>query len=191
VRILLVRQGDKYGPEYVENLTRQIYKNDSRIGCVITLDATRLQTNLKGWWAKMELFAPWNARFRPALYLDLDTIVNGPLFGYKRRRFTMVQDFMDCCPANSSVMWIPQDTQEIWDTFVENKDSIMDRCRRGGDQLFLSDFCTQKWKTPEDGIVSYKVHCSDGPTGNIIQFHGKPKPGELDGWVADLWGGKA
>jgi len=187
MRIILVRQGGKYGPEYVTNLKRQIYAHESLVGSVITLDDTELCTNLKGWWAKLELFAPWNARYRPALYLDLDTIVHGRLFRYKSRCFTMVEDFMDRCPANSSVMWLPKDTSHIWDAFQEDPEGIMDRCRRGGDQLFLSDFCEKKWKTPDDGIVSFKQHCSDGPAGNIIQFHGKPKPHELDGWVAKLW----
>lgn len=190
-KVVLVRQGALYEPKYVKLLTEQIKAQLSDVSVITLTDQvdtpglTRpLRHGLKGWWAKLELFAPENKDLRPFLYLDLDSYVLGPIQKYFGGEFTMVRDFLDCSPANSSVMWIPEDTH-IWDVFMENPQGHMDEAGKRGDQWFLGKFNHDLF----EDIKSFRRDCLGGPQGSIIQFHGKPKPHDANGWAGDIWKG--
>ena len=183
--IFCVRQGDKYGPEYVRAL-RAMCRPAHAVFCLGDgPDATvGLRYGLKGWWAKLELFSPELRPYRPFLFLDLDVVVHGSLDHLEMDRFTMVRDFIFPERFNSSVMWVPKETGEIWPTFIANKETHM--ANNPSDQEFLGRFAEGVF--PEDaGIHSYRLECRDEPKGSVICFHGKPKPHEAGGWVRDEW----
>ncbi len=188
--VVLVRQGPLYEPEYVMALTMKLLFPVTTLTDMLDTPGAvaPLNHNLSGWWAKLELFAPENKDLRPFLYIDLDSYVLGPighLFGGDR--FTMVEDFY--CPerANSSVMWVPEDVDHIWDDFAANKAGHMAEAGKGGDQAYLERHAQAKWNSEVSGIKSYKRHARDAPDGCIVQFHGKPRPHEATGWAADVW----
>jgi len=193
MQIVLVRSGDVYGPEYVTALTRQIYEVSD---CdVITLtdrecegECLPLLYDLPGWWSKIEIFAPENKDLRPCLFIDLDSFVfSSPKKFMGGEEFVMVEDFFGVADGNSSVMWIPERTDYIWDKFIQDPDMEMGRAGMRGDQFYLADLCHKLWKTPESGIVSYKKHGIESPTGIIMQFHGQPKMKDASGWSRERW----
>ena len=168
MNVLLVRQGDKYGSEYVKALRKQLF--DFNVATLTDQwdtpgDTQPLRSDLKGWWAKLELFAPWNRALRPALYIDLDSFVfKSPAQYNMGGEFAMVEDFVGPSPANSSVMWIPQETAKIWDAFDADPEKNMKSCGGYGDQKFLAPFATHLWKTPDDGITSFRALDRDWET---------------------------
>jgi len=200
--ICVVRQGNVFGPEYIELMQNQLGERPIQIsdnfpsipligpsflpgmGCVT------LQTGLSGWWAKMELFAPWNEHLRPFLFLDLDTYVVGDISEIRSDpgdRLLMLRDFNRTERPASGVMVVPKDTGHIWDAWQKNPDTSI----QGGDQTFIGRFCDGFLQDMfPNQIYSYKLHCRDRPKGSIVCFHGKPKPHELgpsDGWAYRFW----
>lgn len=99
VAVLVVKWGDKYGPEYVNKLCRSILRHSTTPIDVICLtdDTHGLDTSItnlhwlplecgwKGWWNKCQVFAPFVATkvhalgHRKCLYVDLDTVIVGNL----------------------------------------------------------------------------------------------------------------
>lgn len=91
VTAVCVKWGDKYGPEYVNNLHRAIRRHDTpaRISKLIcfTDDSTGIARDVKclpfdpstlswkGWWLKAQIFAPSEHLEGWVLYIDLDTVV--------------------------------------------------------------------------------------------------------------------
>lgn len=198
MNVLLVCAGDKYDWRYVTALKRQIFALREGHRIVTLTDRMNhvpgkkeaLRMGWPGWWAKLELFAPWNRKYRPALYIDLDSFVFASIAKYANGdTFTMVRDFSGHhrIAANSSVMWLPKDTSDIWDAFSADPQRGMARCKGHGDQKFLAPFAKHLWGTPDDGIVSYKQHGRDGPCGHIMQFHGTPKMPDAKGWAQEHW----
>jgi hypothetical protein len=190
-KVVLVRQGSKYDKKYVELLSKQINTD------VITLTdqadtpgkTLRLKYGWPGWWSKLELFSPEVEDLRPFLYIDLDSYVLDNIDHYfGGPKFKMVDEFNGWGKSNSSVMWIPKDVNRIWEAWIADPELNMAACGGHGDQKFLGDYAEELWTPLESGIVSYKNHCVNEPVGTIVQFHGRPKPHEInDGWVADIW----
>lgn len=178
MNLVLVRQGDKYGPEYLKQFEE--YNP-------IVLDDSNLNHGLKGWWAKMELFSPEVKKYRPCVFLDLDVILTDDISDLfvEPEKLTMPFEWMGDKKgrgAQSSVMLIPENTDEIWGNFMVNPEGVMKAFH--GDQDFLS---TQDWDPLYYSIGSYRLHNKDWPIHKIVCFHGKPKPHEATGWARDAW----
>lgn len=175
-----VREGTKYGPEYVTALKNQVP------GLICLGDDRPLRSNHRGWFAKFELFAPWNADLRPMLFFDLDTYVFGPVdtSGIDTSLFWMIDDFNTPQKAESGVMVIPDApiSDTIW-TCCDTYES------RGGDGAHLRQFPHRRLNTVLPGLYSYKNHCRDEKPADarIICFHGRPKPPDTTGWALDHW----
>jgi len=179
--VVCVRHG-KYPKVYVEKLRRQV-KTHFGEALVCLGDDVPLKSP-QGWWCKTELFAPWNAFLRPCVYLDLDTFILDDCRDllFDTEDLWLIRDFNHSARSNSGVMIIPKDTQSIWDNLSTWSGKLND-----GDYL-----TTQPHKILQDhfaGIVSYKIHCQNGPTGRIICFHGRPKPPDTTGWAKEVWDG--
>ena len=182
-----MRQGKKYSPRYVEILIGQVRSP------VITLtdqkdtpgEVRQLRNGYQGWTAKMELFAPWNEDLRPCLFLDLDTFVLGAIddiLANPGQDLWLIRDFYHGHRSNSGLMILPKDTKNIWRRFQREP---LDRFVDGN---FLNRFPHRVMQDTYDGIVSYKADsCAERPKGRIVCWHGKPKPHECGGWVADIW----
>lgn len=190
--VVVVRRGEKYGPEYPGLLRRQVDANTKEPVAFTVLgdgaDADKLLVrSWPGWWSKLELFAPWNADLRPCLFLDLDTYILGnidDLVRFRPGRLTMLRDFNKPERGQSAIMSIPQDTDHIWRAITDRTMSEYP----GGDQAFLGQFPMGFLQDAFEGIYSYKVdRMQDAPKGRICCFHGKPKPHETEGWAREVW----
>lgn len=185
---LAVRHGIKFGPEYVRVLGRMVKKHHgSSLVTLTDQDDTPgriepLKAGLWGWWAKFELFAPWNRHLRPCVFFDLDTFIVGDIRDIQPvDEFYMLADFNRPKRGASGMMIIPRDTDEIWH-------GIKDVPLEGGDQDYLSRFPHRKLQDRYEGIVSYKNDVlSYNRKGRIVCFHGKPRPHEADGWARSVW----
>lgn len=187
---VLVRQGDKYGSEYTEKLCKQLRL--ARQTPLILGDGSDanipLKHNLKGWWSKLELFSPEMEKYRPLIYLDLDSIVLEPFHVQIPAKFTICSEWNapGTDRVQSSFMILPKDTSEIWNEFLKNPP---DFDSPEGDQGFLRQF--DHYIVQElypDLISSFKKHSKKFPVSKIVTFHGNPKQSHPDsGWAYKIW----
>lgn len=189
MNIVLVRQGTKFAPAYVE-----MFRALDPLTLTDQSDTPGRTRALiypwQGWWAKMELFSPENKDMRPCLFFDLDTyILSGiddmlaPFEG-----LGMLRDFYRPSHPASGILFVPEDTTRIWDEWIARPQHWMDTNRYGGDQAFLAPFCDWFIQDRFAGIHSYKVAAKHEPCGRIVCFHGRPKPHEVEsGWAKDRW----
>src|SRR5579863_8469105 len=93
LHVVCVRQGTKYGPEYVTRLRAMVARHltlgtEGKFVCFTDqgddlgpgIETRPLPDDLKGWWCKLWLFSPGlfpeNDRI---VYFDLDTVIIGDL----------------------------------------------------------------------------------------------------------------
>lgn len=202
---LVLRSGGEYKPEHVAALAPQIRRHlpDVELFCLsdtdIECDRISLRHDWPGWWAKMELYAPWIAG--DLLYIDLDTVITGDLSDIAGiKRLTVLSDFYRPERMGSGIMYLPEEERAaIWEAWIADPDKHMEECttpEKWGDQGFLQTHWldrADRWQDVLPGqVVSYKVHVrepqSHRETGNgrvpdnarVVAFHGKPRPWETD-----------
>lgn len=164
------------------------------------IDAVPLAVAWPGWWSKMNLFAP-DLLTGPTLYLDLDSLVTGPLDDLFRSHdgITMVQDFTQPRCMNSSAMAWQGDFSGLFFAFAADQSNLRARYDRArgalvGDQGFIHATLAQM-EQPIDvfdptHVVSFKCHCKDGiPDGaRVVSFHGTPKCDDPQSqWAFEMW----
>ena len=151
-----------------------------------------LPDTVSGWWAKIFLFKdglfPYGDRI---LFFDLDTLVVGTLDDVVQYQgdFAMLRDFYRPQHMQSSVMaWRSGFGTHIWDEYLNAGMPTHDPL---GDQNWIEGLTEPDVLQDlfPGAFVSYKVHCKPYPPrgARIIVFHGKPRPHEVEGWVADTW----
>lgn len=184
MNIVCVRQGEKYGPEYVRMLRAMIERHARRdlivLGDGQDADVT-LEHGYTGWHAKLELFRPDLAEIRPCLYLDLDTYVLGDIWDLAEAQvpeLCLLRDFNRPSRGNSGVMMIPRETGEIW---AKRRTDVPD-----GDYLDTHPHSYLQDRFPKR-IESYKLHARERPNAPVVCFHGHPRPHEADGWAGEIW----
>jgi hypothetical protein len=209
--ICVMRSGGVYTADHVHRLAKGVSQNITgpyRFICLTDqpdevlrdgIEVVPLAHDWRGWWSKVEVFAA--SMSVPTLYIDLDSIVCGPLDGLFRAApgITMVQDFVlgfGC--HNSSVMSWRGDFRPIYRAMCEGADSIPRRYdrradRRIGDQAFIEDQ-RRRLRQSSDGfpgttIASFKKHVRNVPPEDavIVTFHGMPKPWSSPGWGLNNW----
>jgi len=200
----VLRSGGDYCSEHVVALYRGVrkYWDLSRLGYlrfICLTDVPFLQFGVEnipligdwpGWWSKMELFRPDITG--DLLYIDLDTVIVGPLADIVEARcLTVLRDFYDRGKperqrlVGSGLMYLPEDMRvPIWRRWLLDPQGHMTRFKAGGDQAFLQAFVEKeaaRWQDLLPGqVVSYKVHIK--PTGKapagsrVVCFHGLPRP---------------
>jgi len=208
--MVCVRQGKRYGPEYVRVMANMIASVDPGESLVVltdqpdtgterkTVTARPLKENLEGWWAKMELFAPWNRDLRPFLYIDLDCfLLDDPAPLKNRDGLYLIQEFnkqRQWKESNSSLIWVPaadgesDDIDTIWRHFMIDRPDKRAQFR-GSDQRFISRYPHGMY-TAEDGVYSYKaenIRTVRPCDARVIAFHGQPKPPDTEGWAKRMW----
>lgn len=159
----------------------------------------------KSWWYKMQMFDTRHHR-GPMLYLDLDTVIVRNIDWITQQdptQFWAVRDFQylyqpTCTDLNSSVMW--WDTTRfdyVWQEFLRRgQDRVMSQYR--GDQDYLSDVISTSHRRHLERVRSWRWQCWDGgyefarrtwrqpgagtniQDTDILVFHGRPKPEEVD-----------
>ena len=190
LRIVTGFWGDKYPPEYVEALKNQV--RDCGYPLTVLGVDRPLQTGMKSWWPKLELFAPWNQELLPALFIDLDTfILDWNILieieeNLELDRLWLINDFNRPHLGESGLFLAPNNevSAGIWRSVERNKHNSF-----RGDGPFLNSFTHSRMNEHIDGILSYKVNMlQDTPDdARICCFHGKPKPHEAEGWAKNFW----
>lgn len=146
-----------------------------------------LRHDWPGWWAKMEMF-----RLRgPCLYMDLDTIVAGPLVPLLRVAegcfsLTVLRDFNpNQRELGTGLMAWSGDMSALYRRFAADPEGHIAANSTPawwGDQGFMERQPEPRvyWQDEAPGmVVSWKKHCPNGriPAGaRVICFHGKPRP---------------
>ena len=151
----------------------------------------------KGWWCKMNMFSPEMEKYKPFLYMDLDTAVVGDLNGIlppsgNEDKFICLGGFFRPDTTNglqSGVMWFPsnnESTRKVWETWIKQPLAFIRTFHnRGGDQAFIRSVLGHSdtfWQAITDKITSFKI----GVKGyrvltilpehiSIVCFHGQPR----------------
>lgn len=201
-RVVCVRRGDKYGPEYVTALRKMVERwvLDAEFYCLSDSpnDAPTipLEDEYPGWWSKLEMFGPNVRELAPFLFVDLDTLILGnidDIFSNCGEDFWMLRDFNRPDGGQSAQIWVTADVaDEIWDKWSSHRPEYwMSQYR--GDQDFLETFNFKRFQDSFSGMMSYKVDkLEDGPgDARIVHFHGKPKPMSASIWASEMWNGYA
>lgn len=204
--ICVLKSGGVYHADWVSKLQSGVAQNLSqphRFVCLSDVDVPceriPLEHGWAGWWSKIELFKP-GIIFGPTLYLDLDTIITGPLEPFTNLvyDFAMLENFNENEMVGSGVMWFKDKAPGIvYERFVESPERIMgyyNNVKLGsyrGDQAFIWDTLgRQVDKISSPALKSYKKHCIGGlPDGtSIVCFHGRPRPTEVYAdWIDRYW----
>ena len=189
--IACVKQGQKYGHEYVRKLqsgiARYLPRSDENVFVCYTDDPVPgvicepLPIDLPGWWAKIGLFKI----DEPLIYFDLDVVITGdlaPLLAWEG--VGIIKDWWQ--PGfNSSVMKLTGNEREIYDNFQPEIMNVMH-----GDQDFITRMMPEAQTFPAHWFPSYKADkCQEAiPEKSIaVIFHGYPKPPNCNGWVEEQW----
>ena len=191
-----------YTPNDVARLKKMVADNlgPHRFVCFSDVDVPceriALKHNWPGWWSKLELFAePFEDT---VLYLDLDTVVAGPLdelLAYPHQ-FTMLRGFKHGHLAASGMMAWTGDYSHLHRAFEADPDRWMNLYRvmpRLGDMAFISErqAPAHYWQDLFPArIFSYKLELAERPRpadARVVLFHGQPKGAGSTGWVHTIW----
>lgn len=195
--VACVEVGDyeRRGAEYVRKLQAMVSRNlgPHRFVCLTDepgrhdVECQQIQGG-GGWWAKIALFEP--GRFPDGeriLYLDLDSVVVGdlrPLVAHKGLVHLADWGWTRNDYLSAVMLWDAGEHRNVWELYDT---TIPFRFR--GDQDYLT--ALGGWDALPKGLVcSYRYHATNGPPAgcSVIQFHGRPKPPDCVGWVANAWG---
>ena len=145
VTICCLKQGEKYGPDWVNRLYRMVQNTGQLIGFsfVCFTDDTEgidpwIQTeplpyDALGWWGKMGLYMPAlpGVETRRILYLDLDVVITGDLHKMLELKtdFAIMRDYPSAQfgdntftgrQGNTSVILLTVGSHtEIWDGYMD------------------------------------------------------------------------
>lgn len=202
--VCVLKNGGGFSPVWVGRLKRQVEKHlkPDRFVCLSDVDVPcerlPIVNHWPGWWSKVELFQPGLLPDGELVfYLDLDTLVVGPLpdpwpDALKVTRLAMLSDFYrPNAPASGAMAWIVgRYTETIYLNFTHDVEAGMQT--RHGDGGFIGrhpHLRLQKMFPKTFG--SYKGDCLGKGPGKfrIVCFHGKPKPDDFERnhWVTRQW----
>lgn len=204
----VLKSGGEFKPSHVAHLrdgVRRHLRMPHQFLCLsdVAVDCDRLPLpNLPKWWGKICLFHPDIPK--PILYLDLDSLVVGPLDDIALgHRFTVLENFWHPDKIGSGMMAWDADLSAIYRSFSKSPTRFIREyvtAEKWGDQAFIKAHTPiepERWQRKHPGkVVSYKGHCRPGvpmrsgavvppfvPEGaSVIAFHGKPRP-----WATPLW----
>jgi uncharacterized Rossmann fold enzyme len=181
------------GEQYVRTLQDMVARNldtPHRFVCftdapIEGIECRPVPEGLKGWWAKLWLFHELKG---PTLYLDLDTVITGPLEALEPGEFACLRDFYRPDGLGSGVMLWNGDLSKIWHDWNSSGRPAL----HGGDQEWIEQAHPHAHRLQDvyPGLfASFKRDAMDGiPSGaSVVCFHGQPRPHEVGGWVPDVW----
>jgi hypothetical protein len=199
------------GRDYVQRLASAVSRHltiPHRIVC-LTDDARRmkgvetikLRHGWPGFWSKVELYQP--GLFRgPVLYLDLDTVVCGPMDAIAQTPGNVVASWdLQYGWLNSSLVLWRVNLSCVYDAMVADPDAAIRQYDTGplwGDQGLLQDTLTKKrigWRWVQeshpDAVWWHPVGMRDKPAPagvSVALWYGHPKPHEvLSPWLSANW----
>ena len=211
IKILTVlKTGGEYNEKHVLAIKSQIERHVSvpfEFLCLSDIQSTnfktiRIENNLSGWFAKLELFKITG----PCLYVDLDTIfcsnIDRLISDLLSQQTSDIITMSDPCHTgnlNSCMLFWRSDVSSIYNTFISDTKymdqkyikKIDTRSQPFGDQNIIQcivkelDMSWSFFPGIGDTIVSYKVDLNNGIDFNpdkhqVVYFHGKPRPWDQD-----------
>ena len=205
--LCVCKSGGQYDTEWVRKLRDGCERNvvgRHKFVCLSDIDVPceriRLTQDWPGWWSKIEMFRP-GVIDGPTLYLDLDTVITGPVDPRVPVDFAMLQSFWTTEMVGSGVMWFSglNVPHHVYTKFAKQPDAYIRHYKRNargpyvGDQAWVWD--SMKHEVPRineylPGIKSYKMHCVKGlpEDASIVCFHGKPSATEIHtDWMEKHW----
>lgn len=209
MRIVCIKWGDKYGPEYVLRLKRACERHIPHDDFMCMTDkpvpgvmCVPMNTDLPHWWSKIGLFR--HGYFTtPTLYLDLDVVITGPITPFldalrsDPTRLWALDDF-----SYKISPWVGKEADLGWlggpgASTINSSVMLFDK-RHSWESLraVYDDFTPkvmdelhgdQNWITrrlwPNIGLLPEGVAGSykyhSGLVYPIVVFHGNPKPHEV------------
>lgn len=183
-KVVCLKYGNKYGPEYVNKLYSMVSRNltleheficftenTSGINKDIKTQPLPSDLGLTGWWFKPLFFNPELIPDSSILYLDLDLIIFrniDNLFAYKPEKFCIIRDFnryviKNYSKFNSSVFRLESGQQsQVYYEFMKNSQSISRRF--AGDQDWIRHAVKTNYEYwPDEWIQSYKWEMRNKP----------------------------
>ena len=216
--------GDKYSVEYVQKLYNMVKRNTTLpINFVVFTDHVKMhkmvegdinirkfkETDLQGWWNKLQLFHPDTYLPGITLYMDLDVVITGNIdcfYTYEAQLdFCGMNDFNPVSGVwNSSIMRFKQQDLHgrIWHKFMSDRPEYLRKFP--GDQNLISHLLLNTPGTssfPDSWTQSYKWYDRSGTRYSkqtwtyehngeslVTVFHGQPNPHESDmEWIKNAW----
>ena len=198
--VACVKQGTKYGPEYVNRLQSMARRNsevDLRFVC-FTDDRTGLDEGIevmplpdhgfKGWWNKVSLFrddlADIGERF---LYFDLDVVLTGNIDQMLRYDSDFAIMDNDYVPGfNTSVFLLRTGSRP--DIRANFSQAIADDY--DGDQDWVAVMAPDAELWPDMWCVPYRLRAVQTPPAitKVVVFSGRPNPEDYPSeWVRTSW----
>ena len=207
--------GDKYSVEYVQKLYNMVKRNTTLpINFVVFTDHVKMhkmvkgdidirkfpETDLQGWWNKLQLFHPDVDLPGDTLYTDLDVVITDNIDSFftheEDSKVVLMRDFNPTTKSfNSSIMRFNNEimTPYVWKPYLKEKKKFN---RMQGDQNVITDCIKQvpdNFKCfPDEWTFSAKWYDRANPRfkrskwtfkqypgAKVAVFHGKPDPLQL------------
>src|SRR6056300_972151 len=173
MNFVCVYWGDKYKPEYVQNLYNMVQRNTThKINFICFTDHVKLQKLVQGdievrqlpfhdyqtWWNKLQLFSPEANLIGETLYMDLDVVILAnidDMFTHgETDTFSIINNFnLSTKIFNSSIMKFNNETATniIWRPWLADRNTLQ---REAGDQDVVSKLASNnpKFRIFPDGI---------------------------------------
>jgi GR25 family glycosyltransferase involved in LPS biosynthesis len=150
------------------------------------LTAIPMSNLWQGWWSKMNMFSPEMEKYRPFLYVDLDTAIVGSLNAIlppiDQTKFITLENVYYPGHIGSGMMWIPANNDKIkaiWDKWIA--DPAKGMTDPGGDQKFIEKIVDVDDYFEKVRITSFKPLpkknwlLSLNKEHSIVYFHGFPR----------------
>lgn len=171
--------GDRYVHGLAAGIDRNMLEESYKLH-ILTEDD--LPAGAEGWWNKIALFRPgaFPAGER-VLYLDLDTVIVGPLDDLARcaAPVAAISDFYHPERLASGVMiWTAGECDHVWAQWDQaGKPQFHPRGDQGWIERMLPD-AQRLDKLLPGQIVSFKKDCLEGTPedARLVCFHGLPRP---------------
>jgi hypothetical protein len=144
-----------------------------------------LQNNLPGTWARMQLYAPEMEKYRPFLYIDLDTAVVDTIENifslvYDDSHFITLEDFWQRGQLATGLVWFPANSKKIesvWKGYLKEKNVSGFRM-----DPFIRRYTEADvyWQQLTNTVIDFKPKTREllatlPEHANLVCFHGKPR----------------
>jgi len=149
-------------------------------------------------WCKIALFSPEMEKYRPFLFIDLDTAIIASVekifdLVENKNQFITLEDFWQPGELSSGVLWIPANSnkiKKIWDSFTPDlikgfrMDMYIRKCVKADNY----------WQKLTSGVYDFKKNVKFNKflvtlpeNSELVCFHGKPRIPEAQNipWVKD------
>jgi hypothetical protein len=146
-----------------------------------------------GTWSRIHLYNPAMEKYRPYLYIDLDTAVISSLENIfaliqDETKFIALEDFWQKGKLATGLVWFPKNSDKVnnvWKSFKQSSGRRMDAFLRTC--IVADQYWQQLTNTIHDFKPSRRNLLTELPKGaNLVCFHGKPRIFDANiGWVKE------